>query len=762
MKIPHVLLALSVSCAAQAQTFTISGHVKDATSGEAIIGASIFVTNTKAGTAANEFGFYSISLPASDTLNIVIASIGYTAQAKRIKLSGNLVLDILMVPSATQLAEAVVTAKRLDKNITDTRMGVIDVPIEKLRVLPAILGEPDVLKMIQLLPGVQAGQEGTTGFYVRGGNSDQNLVQLDGAVVYNPNHLFGLFSTFNSNALNRVELTKGGFPARYGGRLSSVLDVTMKEGNDQKMHVHAGIGLITSNVTVEGPIKKNVASYIVSARRTYVDLILKPLKVFGSGNTYNFYDLNAKVNWRLGAKDRVFLSGFTGQDNATYTDASSLNYGIRFGNGTVTARWNHLLGPKMFVNTSAIYNSYLLNLSSVQGKYYSQFYSAINDIGGKTEFEYFPNPRHTISFGLHYIYHTFSPSGKSAKIPRSQQITNLDLNRIAQTYSSEMAAYLNDNIKVTERIGAELGVRLPYYITKGAEYLRVEPRASLRYTVNERSSIKGAYTVMNQFLHVVPSSTATFPTDIWIQSTARTKPQYSEQYALGYFRNFHENAWETSIELYTKNMKNQVAFKEGSQLLEQTVIDSNLVYGKGWSQGAELFIKKNQGKLTGWVSYTLSWTNQQFAALNRGKEFPFKYDRRHNLALVGTYAFNEHWTFSAQFVFTTGAAYTLPTGRATVLGGGTLYDGIYYDYTDRNNARLNPYHRLDLSASYKKQHRMFKHDYMGTWTIGLYNAYSRQNPYFVYLTTDPVTKQPQAKQVSLLPIIPSLSYNLEF
>ncbi len=748
-----------------AQNYTLSGYIKDAKSGETLIGAGVFITNLKSGTVANTYGFYSISISKTDTLGIVFSFIGYKAQIKNIKLDHNISLDILMEPSSNELAGVIITAEKSDKNITRTQMGVIDVPMDKIEKLPAILGAPDVLKLIQLLPGVSAGQEGTTGFFVRGGNADQNLVQLDEAVVYNPNHLFGLFSTFNERAINKVTLIKGGFPAQYGGRLSSIVDITMKEGNNQSYHAAGGIGLSSADITIEGPIVKNKGSFIVSYRRTYLDLILKGINSVQNRpvtNTYNFYDLNVKLNYILGKNDRIFLSFFKGKDNATYTDASSLSYGIKFGNGTGTLRWNHLFSPKLFCNTSLIYDSYLLDLSSIQGKYYSQFYSSIKDITAKTEFQYFPNPKHTLLFGFNYTYHEFSPSGKSAKIPKKTPITAIDLNNIPHKYSNEFAAYINDEINISEKVGLNLGVRFPAFVDKSVTYTAIEPRVATKYVLNESTSIKAAYTVMNQYLHIVPSATAALPTDIWISSSLITKPQHSQQASLGLFKNFKQNNWETSVEVYYKNMQNQVAFKEGTQILQVTNIDSSLVFGKGWSYGAEFYIKKNYGKLNGWISYTLSWTNQKFPDLNYGNTFPFKYDRRHNIAIVGIYDLNKKWSFSAQFILNTGNAYTLPAGRANVNGGGTLYDGIYYDYTERNNARLNLYHRLDISATRTKQKIIFKHKYEQSWVFSIYNLYSHQNPYFVYLTVDPATKQPQAKQVSLLPIIPSVSFNFKF
>ncbi len=760
-----VLFILSIfSLLSYSQKITISGYIKDAETGESLIGASIYATKSKTSASANNYGFYSLTLPQGDSTGIVFAFLGYTAQIKKIILTNNIELNIKLKPYSSEINEVVISSKKNNDNVERAQMGVIDIPIQKIKELPALLGETDVLKVVQLLPGVQSGNEGTTGFFVRGGNSDQNLVQLDEAVVYNPNHLFGLFSTFNTKALNNVTLIKGGFPAQYGARLSSILDITMREGNNQKLKVEGGIGIISSNITIEGPLKKEKASFIISARRTYLDLLIKPLLPAGIKTSYNFYDLNAKINWQVSKRDRLFLSAFKGDDNAGYTEASSINYGIKFGNSTATLRWNHLFGQKLFANTSLIYNTYLLNLNTTQGNYYAQVYSSINDVNGKTEFQYYPTAKHKILFGANYTYHTFASTGKSAKIPASQQITSIDSNQIPARFSNEMAAYLNDEITITKRIGLNVGIRTPAFITKDTAYFTWEPRATLKVSIDSSSSIKAAYTVMNQFLHIVPSSSASLPFDLWIPSSNITKPERSEQYAIGYFRNFKENKFEASIEGYYKTMQNQVAFKEGTQLLEQKYIDSSLVFGKGWSYGVEFFLKKNEGKLTGWISYTWSHTNQQFNALNLGKTFPFKYDRRHVLSVVGVYNLTKKWTLSADFVFSTGSAYTLPSGRINITTGGSLYDGVYYVYDQRNNYRLNAYHRLDIGATHRKNKTLFKGKlpFVSEWVFSIYNVYSHRNPYFVYLTIDPLTQIPQAKQVSLLPIIPSVTYNFKF
>jgi hypothetical protein len=742
-----------------AQNFTISGNIKDAKSGEAIIGASIFITNYKSGTNTNTYGFYSITFKASDTLGVVFSSLGYQPQIKKMLGRQNQVVDIYLTENISDLQEVVVKASRNDDNIQKTQMGIIDVPMKLANSLPVVLGERDIMKIIQLLPGVQAGNEGTTGFYVRGGNTDQNLVQLDEATVYNPNHLFGLFSTFNSNALNRVTLIKGGFPAQYGGRLSSVLDITMKEGNNKKLAVQGGIGLISSNITIEAPLKKEKGSFIVSGRRTYVDLLAKP---FIKGIGYTFYDLNAKINYQITPKDKLFLSGFYGNDNANYTGASSLNYGIDFGNSAATLRWNHLFSQKLFSNTSLIINNYHLGLSTLQSGYVAQIYSSIKDMNAKTDFEFYPNQNHNIRFGLNYSYHTFAPLSASAKIPKNGVIPKFNTDSLAKTYTNELALYVNDEIKVSPKFSLNIGLRVPYFYTKDVSYQYFEPRLSSKISLNAETSLKISYSVMNQFLHLIPNSTASLPTDIWIPASKITAPQQSKQISLGLFKNFKENTFKTSIEVYYKDMKNQALFKEGTLLTQGASIENSLTFGKGYSYGAEIYIEKATGRLNGWLAYTLSWTNQTFKDLNFGKEFPFAYDRRHNLSLVGSYELSKKWTLSGAFVFNTGRPYTLPVGRVDVGYGGTLYNGTYADYSERNNYRLNNLHRLDISAIYKKPRKLFGKKYDSEWVFGVYNLYSRRNPYFVYLSTDEITKLPKATQVSLLPAIPSVSYNFKF
>ncbi len=764
-----VLLLFIVGClyatVLSAQKVTISGYIKDVSSKEVLIGASVYNTNNKTGTATNQYGFFSLTVATADTVELLISFSGYSLQAKKIVAKENIQLDVLMENAAGTLGEVIITSGKNNRNVQKAQMGVIDVPIRAIKNLPVLLGERDIMKIIQLLPGVQGGQEGTSGFYVRGGNLDQNLVQLDEATVYNPNHLFGLFSTFNVNAVNSVQLIKGGFQAEYGGRLSSILNITLKDGNKTKYQVEGGIGLLSNNLTVQGPIQKNKSSFIVSARRSHIDLLLNGFsaaKGSKKSTSYKFYDVNAKMNFELGKKDHLFLSFFKGNDNAAYNNANSLNYTTDFGNSTATLRWNHLFGSKTFSNTSVIYNDYNLALSTSQNNYYSLLYTGVRDITAKTDFTITPNTKHKIKAGFTYTRHRLSPASFSAAIPRRGNRITINKDSINKLYSNEMAFYLGDEFDASQKFSVNYGVRVPIFTASGKTYSFIEPRITTKLSVSPDASIKASYTKMNQFLHLIPNSTAGLPTDIWVPSSNKTKPQSSTQYALGYFQNFKDNEIETSVEVYYKKMDNQVLFGEGKQLRINVNLDSLIVHGQGDSYGAEFFVKKNTGKLTGWISYTLSKTTQKFNDLNFGKEFPFKYDRRHNLSITASYQFTKAWTFSSVFVFSTGAAFTVPTGRISTLNSGTIFEGNYYVYEGRNNNRLASYHRLDIAASNKKTVKMFKKRYEREWVFGLYNTYSRQNPYFVYFEIDALTSKPTAKQVSLLPIIPSVSFNFKF
>jgi hypothetical protein len=745
-----------------AQKITISGYIKDAASKEVIIGASVVNANSGKGAITNQYGYFSLTVMVTDTIELLISFSGYSPQAKKIIGKDNMQLDVLLESSVGTLGEVIITSGRNDRNVQKAQMGVIDVPIRAIKNLPVLIGERDIMKIIQLLPGVQGGQEGTTGFYVRGGNLDQNLVQLDEATVYNPNHLFGLFSIFNVNAINNVQLIKGGFPAEYGGRLSSVLNITMKEGNKNKYQVEGGIGLLTTNLTLQGPLKRNKSSFIISARRSHIDPIFRALGNSRESMSYRFYDINAKTNFELGRKDHLFISFFKGNDNAAYNNANSLNYTTNFGNSTGTLRWNHLFGNRVFSNTSLIYNDYNLALGTSQNNFYSLLYTGVRDIGLKTDFTILPNTRHRIKAGFSFTRHRLSPASFSASIPKKGNRLTINTDSINKQYSDEMAFYLADEVDFSKKISMNYGLRVSSFSANGSSYWFLEPRFTAKVSVNNNASFKASYTRMNQFLHLIPNSTAGLPTDIWVPSSNKTKPQTATQYAIGYFQNFRDNEIEASVEVYYKQMENQVLFGEGKQLHINADLDSLVVYGNGESYGTEFFLKKNTGRLNGWISYTLSKTTQHFKDLNFGNKFPFKYDRRHNLAVTASYQLTKKWTISGVFVYTSGAAFTVPTGRISTINSGTIFEGNYYVYQARNNYRMEAYHRLDVSFSNKKTGRIFKKQYEREWVFGLYNLYSRQNPYFIYFEVDALTNKPTAKQVSLLPIIPSVSFNFKF
>ncbi len=571
----------------------------------------------------------------------------------------------------------------------------------------------------------------------------------------------GLISTFNTRAINNVTLVKGGFPSQYGGRLSSILDISLKEGNTKEFSGEGGIGLISSQLTLEGPIKENESSFIVSGRRSYFDVLIKPFLSSKVKTNYLFYDLNAKINYKIGENDRIYLSGFLAKDDAFYSQ-DAIEYNLLLDNSAVTLRWNHIFGPKVFANTSLIYSSHQQDITALQDNAFSTVRSGIDDLTATYQLEYYPNQSHSIQAGVQYMNHTFRSGGDSRVFANTNQDPQSQLDSVPVKTFDEIAIYASDDLRFSDRYSMNIGLRAPGFFNNSVSYFRLEPRVAARYSMDASSSLKAAYTTMHQFIHLVPSSAAAVPTDIWIPSSARTGPQKSRQYSLGYFRNFNNNSLEGSAELYYKTMDDQILFREGNQLISSLDVDDLLVYGKGWSYGAEFFLKKKWGQLSGWASYTLAWTYQKFPDLNFGEKFPFRHDRRHDLSLVANYELNDKWTIGGTFVYSSGNAYTVPVGRTSIVQGGTLFEGNYYLYEERNNARLKPYHRLNLSATYKKPRTLFGRKYQSEWVFSIYNVYSRQNPYFIYFDINPITEEPRARQVSLLPIIPSVSYNFKF
>ncbi len=756
--------------------YTINGFVKDQYSNETLIGATVSINGSKKGVTTNTYGFFSITLTEGE-YTVLASFVGYSSSILQIKLYADTTINFSLNSSTNLSKEVIVTSKKRENNIKVAQMGKISLPIEQIKSVPAFLGEVDPLKVIQLLPGVRNACEGSSGIYVRGGGPDQNLIMLDDAVVYNTGHLFGFFSIFNADAIKNVSLIKGGMPAQYGGRLSSVLDVSMKEGNNQKFQVDGGIGLIASRLSIQGPIQKNKSSFIISGRRTYVDILAKPFissssKFNGSG--YYFYDLNAKMNYIINEKNRLYISGYFGRDVFDFVNAGqSLNVNIPWGNSTGTIRWNHVFNKKLFANTSGIYNDYNFSFNAIQNNFEVGLSSGIRDITLKQDFDFYPSSTHKIKFGGLYTYHRFKPSVVSGK----QGETSFNPKNPLIKYAHEAAIYFQDEWDISNDIQVNAGLRYslfqqigPYSKTSSTDtveyasgqpvktYGGIEPRLTLRYSINDETSLKASVSHNLQYIHLVSNSNTTLPTDIWVPSTYKVNPQISWLYAAGLFKNFKDNTYETSVEVYYKTMQNQIEYKEGytPNTLDDT--ENSFVFGNGWSYGTEFFVNKIRGKLTGWIGYTLSWTWRKFPDLNMGESFPAKYDRRNDLSVVAMYQLNKKWKFSATFVYGSGNATSLPADFYFVQGVLTQNVGGVNQY------RLPSYHRLDLAAiltPLRNERRKLKTE----WVFSVYNAYSRSNPYFIYFDQTGSLQngdlQLQAKQVSIFPIIPTVTWNVK-
>lgn len=781
-----VLMLFHTAVEAQNSKFTISGYVRDDSNGEALMGASVMIKNPIKGTATNVYGFFSLTADAGE-YDLTISFIGLEPFNSHIKLEKDTFIEVRL--KTKQMQTVLITSEKADGNVQDPQMGKMKLDMKQVKVIPAFMGEVDVLKTIQLLPGVKGGAEGNSGFYVRGGGPDQNLILLDEATVYNAGHLFGFFSVFNGDAVKDINLIKGGMPAQYGGRLSSVLDITMKEGNDQRVQADGGIGVIASRLTVQGPIKKDTASFIVSARRTYIDILMKPFiketsRFKGSG--YYFYDMNAKVNWRINEKNRVFASGYFGRDVFTYKNSEAdFNVSIPWGNATTSIRWNHLFGPKLFMNTTAVFSDYQFEFAAEQDGFEFKLFSGIRDFNLKTDFYYQPNSKHNIRFGSAYTWHIFTPNNVSAKSGE----TEFDLGGLIKQYAHEAGVYINDDWDISERWRVSGGMRFSYFMQVGPfdryvkdvtgrtvdtvsygkfdkvqDYYGIEPRVTVRFQIDKTSSIKAAYTHNYQYVHLATLSPISLPTDIWVPCSDVVKPQIGTQYALGYFKNLFDNQYETSVEVYYKKMLNQVEFTPGA-LPEDNVnnnTDNNFVFGTGESYGAEFFFKKRKGQYTGWIGYTLSWTTRSFPDIEDGRVFYARYDRRHDVSFVNVYELNDRWTFSFVFVYGTGNAITLPESRYIIEGQ------IVPEYGDRNSFRMPAYHRADISVTYTcKPKKLFRRvPYSSSWNFSVYNIYNRMNPYFIYFDNEGSIQEGNlrvtAKQVSLFPILPSVTWNFSF
>lgn len=776
------VLLISFSVTAQ-KKFTISGYAKDARNGETLIGATVAVKGLSKGVSTNGFGFFSITL-VEGNYTLLCSYAGYLPAAKEIQLDADVQLNFDLSVRAN-LDEVVITTKKRDVNVKNAQMGKFVLPIEQIKAVPAFLGEVDLLKTIQLLPGVRNAGEGSAGIYVRGGGPDQNLILLDDAIVYNTGHLFGFFSIFNSDAIKNVSLIKGGMPAQYGGRLSSVLDIAMKEGNDKKMQVDGGIGLIASRISIQGPLKKDKASFIVSGRRTYIDVLTKPFIKSTSqykGSGYYFYDLNAKVNYKFSDKDRLYISGYFGRDVFDFVNGGrSLDVHIPWGNATGTIRYNHVFNKRLFGNTTAVFNKYNFDFEAAQNDFKVKLSSGIRDISFKQDFDLYPFTGHKVKFGGSFILHRYTPSVVSG----SQDSIVFKPNNAQVKKAQEGAVYFQDDWEISDKLKINAGIRYSWFRQTGPFkiyttdenlnrtdsvvygngqtvkiYGGFEPRFTVRYALDDETSVKASVTRNLQYTHLVSNAGTTLPTDLWVPSTFRVKPQKSWLYAAGVFKNFKDNMFETSVELYYKNMENQIEYEDGYTPNTLKDNEESFTFGKGWSYGAEFFVNKTKGRLTGWIGYTLSWTWRKFPELNDGNQYPAKYDRRNDMSIVAMYQLNKRWKLSGSFVYGSGNASSLPVRFYFVNGV------LTQQYSRINEYRLPAYHRLDFSAVYSPKKNETRRKWQTEWVFSVYNLYSRQNPYFIYFDQEGSLNDNnlsiQAKQVSIFPIIPAVTFNFKF
>ncbi|MCP2045756.1 TonB-dependent receptor [Pontibacter sp. HSC-36F09] len=778
------LLLLPLLPAWAQDSFVLRGQVLDVNTAEPLAGASISLKERPSiGTVSEPDGRYSLRAPAG-SYTLVIRYIGYENQETPLQLFRNETLDLKLTPASYSTREVEIIGTRI-KPITQTAtMGEIDIPMQSVKTLPVLFGETDIMKTVQLMPGIQSGGEGNTGFYVRGGGSDQNLILLDQAVVYNPGHLLNFFSVFNSDAISNATMIKGNMPARYGGRLSSVLDVELREGSADSLQAEGGIGLIASRLTVQGPLVKDKAALIFSARRTYVDVLFGPFlrHTEQGGVPYYFYDFNGKVSYTLSPKDKLYLSGYYGKDVGTLTLSSGrFEADFQWGNASATARWNHQFSDRHSVDVSGILSNYAFDFTWDFGDITTSVETGIRDYTAKADFVYTPSAQHHLEYGLQYTHHTLRPRTGSAETAEGDVFTT---DQILSKTAHQAAIYLSDDWNVTDRLLLSLGIRGSYFAQMGpftfyefdqnqrtvdsvaygdGERVKVfhalEPRVSARYTLSANSSIKASYTRSAQYLHLVSNAYTTLPLDVWVPSSAIVEPQQATQYAVGYFQSFSQNMYEGSVELYYKSMENQLEYREGFVAgPSNRDLEYEFVRGSGESYGAEFFLRKNYGDLQGWIGYTLSRTDRTFPDINQGRTFPARFDRRHDVSLVATYTYNPRWTFGGSFVYGTGQATTMPERRYLIEGT------VNYQYGDRNSFRMEPFHRLDLSATLegKAQRRL-----QSSWTFAIYNVYGRRNPFLYYIDSEGAPygtdTKVQAKKVSLIPFpLPSVTWNFKW
>jgi hypothetical protein len=746
---------------------TISGNVKDVKTGEDLIGATISIAELPGkGARTNTYGFYSMTLPAGHYV-IRVQFIGYATQSKEVTLNAPMKINVNLEEIVSEMSEVVVTSRRKNENVSQTQTGMQKINIRDLKTIPVLFGEKDVLKTIQLLPGIKSVGEGSSGFNVRGGASDQNLILLDEATVYNASHLMGFFSVFNSDAIKDVSVYKGNEPAEYGGRLSSVLDIKMKDGNSKKFVINGGLGLISSHLNIEGPIVKDKGSFIISARRTYVDLFLKLSSDTNIQSTkIHFFDLNTKANYKINENNRIYLSGYYGQDMMGMS-----SFGLNWGNGTATLRWNHLFTDRLFSNTSLIFSNYDYKININMGDEMN-IISRIQDYVIKQDFQLYSSKSNTLKFGFLSTYHKIIPGAITSA-------GNTDLKSLTNKYSLENAIYFSHQLSFSDKLNVEYGARVSSFSLLGPgsfytynsqgnpvdtakyssgkfvkTYLHAEPRITLNYVLGEEHSIKAAYARNVQYLHLLSNSTSGSPTDLWIPSSNNVKPEISDQVSLGYYRNFNENLYEFSIEGYYKRMQNQIDYKNGAEINFNENVESQILFGSGRAYGVELYVKKTQGRLNGWISYTLSRTERKFDGINRGHYYPAKQDKTHDISIVAMYEINKKWTLSGNWVFSTGNAVTFPSGKYDIDGKTMML------YTERNASRMPSYHRLDFGATWvRKKTEKFE----SSWTFSIYNYYGRENAYTItFRNKQSNSEKTEVVLTSLFKFIPSFTYNFRF
>jgi hypothetical protein len=753
--------------------FTISGTIRETVKGEELINAIVKVKGQNLGARSNEYGFFSLTLDKGK-YTILITNLGYTPQEKEIDLSESMSLDFNLNPIKSDkmqdLNEVKVSGIKEDLNVKEAIMGVERLDPKELAKIPVLFGEKDIIKTMQLLPGIKSAGEGSAGYFVRGGGADQNLILLDEAPVYNASHLLGFFSTFNSDAIKDAVLYKGNQPSNFGGRLSSVLDIRMNEGNSKKMNVSGGLGLISSRLNIEGPIVKDKSSFLINGRRTYADVFLKASENF-KDNTLYFYDLNAKVNYRVSKKDRIFLSGYFGRDVLGVGET----FGINWGNATGTLRWNRIVSDKLFSNTSVIFSSYDYNIGIKSGLVDFDIISKIQDFNVKQEFQYFANTRNKIKYGVNIIHHTITPGQV-----KSNSIVGINSETLSPTKSIESAAFINNDYSLNENFTLNYGVRVSGFSLLGnganvysynAEgsvidttvfkkndlyktYWNVEPRVSFSYAYAKTASFKAAYARNAQNIHLVSNAASTSPTDVWLSTSLNTKPELANQFSVGWFKNFKENKYEFNVETYYKTLSNQIDYRNGANTSANDLLEGELLYGIGRAYGLEFNLKKRQGKFTGWISYTISKTERKVEGINNFDWYNAKQDRTHDISVVGVYDINEKLSVSALFVFYTGNAVTFPSGKYEVNGQ------TQFSFTERNASRMPDYHRLDLGLTwYRKNTAKFE----SSWNFSIYNTYARENAFSINFrenADDP--SKTEAVQTALFKIIPAVTYNFKF